>query len=108
MIPAGQISCCAVRRLRKCEVAMSSSTDVVNDMPDAYRIQYLQFLQSPVQDTARTELMPSNLSVRRLSNSSSSEDTRAVKSSADDRRVLVKEKLKRSCLLGRRTYHNRI
>ena len=32
--------------------------DVVNDVPDAYRIQYLQFsLQSPVQDTGRTEHM---------------------------------------------------
>ena len=27
------------------------AVDVVNDMPDAYHIQYLQFLQSPVQDT---------------------------------------------------------
>ena len=30
---------------------------VVNDVPDAYGIQYLQFLQSPVRVTARTELM---------------------------------------------------
>ena len=51
---------------------------------------------------------PRNLSVRRLTNSSSGDDTRAVKSSADDWRVLVKEKLERSCLLGRRTYHHRI
>ena len=77
------------------------AVDVVNDVPDAFCIQHLQFsLQSPVQDTAMT---PRNLSVRRLSNSSSSEDTRAVKSSADDQRGLVKEKLEKSCLLGRKT-----
>ena len=34
------------------------AVDVAKDVPDAYRIQYLQFsLQTPFQDTARTERM---------------------------------------------------
>ena len=35
----------------------SRQGEVFNDVPNGYRIQYLQFLQSPVRDTARTELM---------------------------------------------------
>ena len=42
------------------------AVDVVNNVPDAYRIQYLQFLQSPVRDTARTELMAKEFDSKKI------------------------------------------